>query len=234
MSTTVVLTKRMGTLLCLLGLFAQGASAHRLDEYLQATRITIEVHRIQIALDLTPGAAVADGIFNSMDLNHDGTLSTTEREAYAQSVMNAVLLTVDARPQIPKVEDAYFPTIQEMRNGEGVIRLRGTAVVSEILQGKHHLAFSNSHRADIGVYLVNALVPQDERIHITAQSRDVLQQRFSLDYSVTLNENKSLYGIVPLLVSAAMATALFTLSRRRLRSSRHKTLPPFRAQGYWP
>jgi len=49
-----------------------------------------------------------------------------------------------------------------------------------------------------------------------------------------VNENESLYAVVPLLVSAAMATVLFTLSRRRLRSSRHKTLPPFRAQGYWP
>ena len=36
-----------------------GAFAHRLDEYLQAARIAVDNGRVDLDLDLTPGAAVA-------------------------------------------------------------------------------------------------------------------------------------------------------------------------------
>ena len=35
------------------------ASAHRVDEYLQATRLAIGVNRINIEIDLTPGVDIA-------------------------------------------------------------------------------------------------------------------------------------------------------------------------------
>src|SRR3954464_11062922 len=38
--------------------FARSTEAHRLDEYLQATRISIEFERIGLEMSLTPGAAV--------------------------------------------------------------------------------------------------------------------------------------------------------------------------------
>ncbi len=47
-------------------------SAHRLDEYLQAARIDLQRDGVRIALDLTPGSAVADALIAAVDRDHDG------------------------------------------------------------------------------------------------------------------------------------------------------------------
>jgi len=208
------LAERLVVLIFLLGAITPGASAHRLDEYLQAARIAVEPHRIQIALDLTPGAAVADGIFETIDLDQDGKMSAKERAAYAQAVLSSLSLAVDGQSFVLKIDDLRFPTLEEMRLGEGVIRLRAHALVRGTRQGEHGLVFSNHHRSDIGVYLVNVLMPEDEQIHITGQSRDTLQREFALDYSVSAGENQAVFGALPILLSAAMATTLFAPVRR--------------------
>ena len=47
---------------CLLFVLATHALAHRLDEYLQATRISVATNRIDLSIDLTPGVAVAAAV----------------------------------------------------------------------------------------------------------------------------------------------------------------------------
>ena len=37
-------------------------AAHRLDEYLQAARIAVDVDRVGVELDLTPGVAIAPSV----------------------------------------------------------------------------------------------------------------------------------------------------------------------------
>jgi hypothetical protein len=81
--------------------------------------------------------------------------------------------------------DGYsFPQLVEMRNGEGIIRLRASAKIPQSSTGPHRLAFANTYRSDIGVYLINALIPSDERIRITSQSRDTLQNEFKMEYKI--------------------------------------------------
>ena len=43
------------------------AQAHRLDEYLQATRIDISSNRVDLEMDLTPGVDVASVVLPLMD-----------------------------------------------------------------------------------------------------------------------------------------------------------------------
>jgi hypothetical protein len=63
----------------MLGLiFSHTADAHRLDEYLQASQISIESGRIIVEINLTPGAAVADGVIAEIDRDADGELSPSE------------------------------------------------------------------------------------------------------------------------------------------------------------
>ena len=57
---------------------AASASAHRLDEYLQATTIALERDRLVLQLRLTPGVAVAARVLASLDTNGDGTVSEGE------------------------------------------------------------------------------------------------------------------------------------------------------------
>jgi hypothetical protein len=68
------------------------ASAHRLDEYLQATRIDLASNRVDLEIDLTPGVEVVNDVLPLMDVNHDGNISIAEGKAYAKLVLKAVVL----------------------------------------------------------------------------------------------------------------------------------------------
>ena len=50
------------------------ASAHRLDEYLEATIFSVEKDRVQVFLRLIPGVAVSSMVISSIDTNGDGIL----------------------------------------------------------------------------------------------------------------------------------------------------------------
>ncbi len=153
---------RLQWLVCLtiLGFgFPRATEAHRLDEYLQATRISIELERIAVEMNLTPGAAVADSVFASIDQDRNGVISSTEGAAYARLVVTSLSLTVDGRSSALALDGYSFPTLADMRLGEGIIRLRASAKMPHASIGPHRLAFANTHRSDIGVYLINALIP---------------------------------------------------------------------------
>jgi len=164
--------------------FPRSTEAHRLDEYLQATRISIELERIGVEMSLTPGAAVADNVFAGIDQDRSGTVSTAEAVAYARLVITSLTLSVDGRACVLTLEGYSFPQLVDMRNGEGIIRLSASAKIPQSSIGPHRLAFANTHRSDIGVYLINALIPSDGRIRITGQSRDTLQNEFKMEYKV--------------------------------------------------
>ena len=51
------------------------AGAHRVDEYLQATRLSIDLERVDLEIDLTAGAAMASKVFAWIDTNRDGEIS---------------------------------------------------------------------------------------------------------------------------------------------------------------
>ncbi len=62
-------------------------SAHRLDEYLQATRIDLRADSVAFELALTPGAEIARSIAATIDRNGDGVTSSDEEHAYATAVV---------------------------------------------------------------------------------------------------------------------------------------------------
>ena len=204
----------------ILGLSApRPAAAHRLDEYLQATRISIEFGRIGAEIDLTPGAAVAENVFAAIDRDRNGEVSQTEGAAYAEGVVRSLSLNVDGAPLPLTLATYSIPPLAELRGGEGIIRLRVSAAIPAMPSGshwRHHLRFANTHRSDIGVYLVNALIPRDERIRITGQSRDLLQREFDLDYSVSAGESGSgeTAAALPPLAAFALAGLFYAVARR--------------------
>ena len=54
-------------------------AAHRLDEYLQATVISLEKDRVEASLRLTPGVAVSAAVLAAVDDNSDGTIIDGEQ-----------------------------------------------------------------------------------------------------------------------------------------------------------
>jgi hypothetical protein len=160
------------------------ARAHRLDEYLQATRIAIGAERVGLELDLTAGVEMAAEIFAWIDTNRDGQISHDEGEAYARQVLGSVGLSVDGRAMPITLVDFRFPQYGEMSRGVGTIQVRASADLSAGGAGRHRVSFLNTHRPERSVYLVNALVPADPRIHIGGQQRDRAQHGLTLEYTV--------------------------------------------------
>jgi hypothetical protein len=190
------------------------ATAHRLDEYLQATRISVELNRVIAEINLTPGAAVADNVFTTIDRDGDRDISPAEGAAYAEVVVKSVSLEIDGQPHSLTLVSYTIPSLSEMRRGEGILRLRATAGIAELSAGRHQLRFRNTHRSDIGVYLINALIPADSRIHITGQSRDVFQRQFEMQYAIAASrEDTALAAALPPLLSLAMAGAFWVIAR---------------------
>lgn len=168
----------------LLLLQLSSACAHRLDECLQAARISVSREKIEVELDLTPGVDTLTRILPLIDLDLDGSISAAEGEAYADLVRTGLILEVDGRSQTLRLIENQFPSLQEMKNGMGTIRLKLSVAHLPLRPGRHHLRFSNHHQIDLSVYLANVLVPSDTFVEIKRQTRDTLQRELSVDFRV--------------------------------------------------
>jgi hypothetical protein len=114
-----------------------------------------------------------------------------------------------------KFEDASFPSLEEMSQGVGIIHLRAFAPIPPAAPGRHQISFLNMHRPEGSVYLVNVLVPENRRLRIGEQRRDVAQHGLALDY--TVSDDVSRGRRVMLFLGLAMAGCLFLrygISRR--------------------
>jgi len=165
-------------------IWSAAANAHRLDEYLQVTRIAVDRERVDLDIDLTPGVAVARQVFGWIDSDRNGEISAEEGDVYAAGVLAAIRLDVDDRAQPLTLVGRRFPTLREMSQGVGTVQLTATAAVPRASNGRHQLVYQNSHRPEVSVYLVNALVPKSQDIEVLGQRRDRQQHELRLDYRV--------------------------------------------------
>ena len=162
-----------------------GASAHRYDEFLQATRIGVESDRVRLEMSLTPGIAVAPAAISEIDRNGDGVFSPTERLAYAAAVLENISVRVDEGPALQlALADVNFPAPGMMRNGDAPISITLQAELPRLGSGAHHLRFRNDNATIGSVYLANALVPDTPRIAITSQHRDADQRELTIAFTV--------------------------------------------------
>ncbi len=168
-----------GAILLLIG---TPAAAHRLDEYLQATTISVEKDRVQAQIRLTPGVAVCPVVLASIDTDADGVISEAERRVYAQRVLGDLSLTVDGDRLRLGLVSMKFAKIEDMKGGVGEIQLEFDADVSGGGPNRR-LVFENKHQSGIAAYLVNCLVPNDPDIRITAQYRNYPQSFYQVDYT---------------------------------------------------
>ena len=189
------------------------ASAHRLDEYLQATLISVEKNRIQAQIRLTPGVAVFPIVLASIDTDADGVISETEQRAYAERVLRDLSLTIDGERLRPRLGSIQFPPIQEMQEGRGEIQIE----FYSNLPGRspsRRLVFENHHLSGIAAYLVNCLAPRDPDIRVIAQNRDYSQSFYQLEYAQAgvASGHSGWLGVVALFLIMRLAMLLW---RRR-------------------
>ena len=190
-----------------IALAAAPVGAHRLDEYLQATLISIDKDQIRAEIRLTPGIAVFTSVLRTIDTDSDGVISEREGRAYAERVLRDLSLSVDGRRLPLRLVSTGFPEIQDMREGLGEIRIEFTAVMSGA-GGRRKLIFENRHQSAIAAYLVNCLVPRDPDIRIIAQNRNYQQSFYQLDYEqagTARPVGRALVGIIALALLARLA-----------------------------
>src|SRR6201995_1721974 len=180
--------KRILIALVLFGLVSTAALAHRLDEYLQATILSIDPGSVHAVMRLVPGVAVAPGVIAGIDSDHDGVLSSDEQHRYAERVLSDLQLKEEGRNLLLHLTSVIFPTVDQMKMGIGEIEIAFSADLPAV-RGEHQIVFENHHQRDFSVYLVNSLVPEDKNLQLEAQSR---------------NENQSFYQVT--LAAAGSAT----------------------------
>src|SRR5580704_14375079 len=83
--------------------FGKSAFAHRIDEYLQATILSLEGNRVQASMRLIPGILVSPSVIARIDADGDGIFSESEERAYAQRVLDDLTITIDGKSVPPRL-----------------------------------------------------------------------------------------------------------------------------------
>jgi hypothetical protein len=175
------MSKMLAAAAAILLALATPASPHRLDEYLQATILSVEKDHVQAFVRLIPGVAVSSIVISSIDTNADGVISETERRAYAERVLRDLSLTIDGTRLSPRLISVDFPGAEQLKEGLGEIQIEFRADLPHSGPNRR-LIFENHHQSGISAYLVNCLVPRDRNIQITAQNRNERQSFYQVDY----------------------------------------------------
>ena len=200
--------RRIALGLVLAALWPAAGKAHRLDEYLQATRVALTATGIRLELDLTPGANIAGSVVSRIDVDQDRRFSGGEVEHYARVVLRDLDVRLDGTALDLRLQHVEVATPDELLDGVGAIRIVAAAAHASAL-ARHQLKLRNDHETARSVYLMNVLVPESDEVVITGQSRDGRQQEFSVEYATHL-------PVSPLWWVLVACVSLGTLGARRL------------------
>src|SRR5262245_48902334 len=139
--------------------------AHRLDEYLQATLLSVEKDCVLAQIRLTPGVAVFPAVLARIDADGDGRISSAEQSAYAERVLRDLSLGIDSGSLRLRLVSSRCADTEELKAGLGEIQLE---VRADLPRGgpNRRLVFENHHQPAMAAYLVNALVPGDPGIRL--------------------------------------------------------------------
>jgi hypothetical protein len=210
-------------------LLGRSASAHRLDEYLEATLFSLEKDSVQAEMRLAPGVAVSSFVLRSIDTDGDGVISPAEQRAYAERVLREVTLSMEGESLTPRLTSVKFPPVEELKEGMGEIQFEFRA---DLRQGARHrkLVFENHHQSRIAAYMVNSLVPRDPNIRSLVQKRNEQQSLYQVDYeqvgttgvlSVITDDGLGLLALAAALLLARLAYLLTPGSKLNLCEAIH-------------
>ena len=204
----------IAVMLCAL-LSARSASAHRIDEYLQATILSVEAGHVQASMRLIPGVLVASSIIDAIDIDHNGAFSSVEERAYAQLVLKDISLTVDGKPVHPTLGVLSFPELSRLREGLGEIHIEYDIPMPPGGPDRT-LTLVNQHRREGSVYLVNVLAPQSGDFTIVSQKRNPQQSVYELDLRQTSATTQTSWSSFRSWSSGLQLSALFRLGLRHI------------------
>lgn len=170
--------------------YGKTAFAHRIDEYLQATMLSLETSHVHGSMRLIPGILVSPSVIACIDADADGAFSESEERAYAQRVLDDLSITIDGKSMRPKLISSSFPQPAQLRDGLGEIHIEYNMDLPAGGQNRS-LILTNHHLSGSSVYLMNVLVPKDRGIRLLAQKRNEQQSVYELDYRQIAEANST-------------------------------------------
>ena len=173
-----------------------GASAHRLDEYLQATLVAIEPGDVRLRINLTPGEDVAEQVLALIDRDRDGAVSTEEASAYAELFKRDLTVRLDGRDVELKLAASNLPQPAELRTGWGIVQMEFSTASLRLAPGVHTLRLENRHLPTLSAYLCNAGAPESDRVRINRQDRNENQSAGEIEFALDPPGNPSRAGRV--------------------------------------
>lgn len=164
--------------------------AHRLDECLQAIRVKLAADRVDLAIEVTPGAVVAREFLAVLDADRSGVFSADELLACGESLLKDLIVRFDGQPLTFGVSEVSASPVTELRQGTGVVRIQARSPLVPLTAGDHRLILTNGHLPAISVYQVNAIKPADPAISIGKQIRNDLQTAYEVRFEVRRAEEQ--------------------------------------------
>ncbi|GAA3767013.1 HupE/UreJ family protein [Terriglobus aquaticus] len=158
------------------------AWAHRIDEYLQATIVSLQLNQMHASMRLIPGVMVAPSVIAMIDTNHDGVFSEKEKRAYADRVLGDLSLSIDGQGVKPRLDSWVIPEAPQLHDGLGEIRLEYHVDLTSSTATDRTLVLTNRHLNESSVYLMNVEVPQERTLRIVDQERNPRQSVYELHF----------------------------------------------------
>lgn len=158
------------------------AAAHA-EHYGQSAYLRLDLDRVTVELDLSPGSKVAGEVVKAVDTNQDGQIDDAEGRAYAGVVLAALALRVDGEPRALTLTEMRYPPAAHLATGEDKLSLAFVAAFPALAPGPHQVQFSNGFRPVASAYLAHTFT-ETKRVTLGKQTRDATQQELTADYSV--------------------------------------------------
>ena len=161
------------------------AHAHRVDELLQATLVSLEPDAVRLELNLTPGVESFPALLALLDLDNDGQISKVEGESYANRLRSELHLDLDDHTLALRSTGHQIPSLEDLRTGLGRLRFQLQAGLPPLAVGPHELTYQNRHLPERSVYLVNAVLPQSPALQVIGQIRNTNQSESRIAFTLT-------------------------------------------------
>lgn len=170
---------RLITFLLFLGLLIrpqQMASAHAADMYAQDQSLLLSAENIQIHWDISPGPLLAYTVWNMADQNLDDIISSSEANAWANTMLPLWTIAIDDQPiQGLVINQVIWPDdLTHMQAGEQTIQISLTASWPGALTGSHHIEIHNTFEEKISLNWFSVNSEAGLTFHTPQQDNGVL------------------------------------------------------------
>jgi hypothetical protein len=120
------------------------ALAHPVDEVMQGAYLTLAPGRVELLLEMTPGADVADAVLGALDADGNRIVTLGEARTFARQVLDKSALTLDG-VEVPWVMlSVTVPSYDVLAQSDDLLRIEASAVRADKM-GAHVLSCNNAY-----------------------------------------------------------------------------------------